>query len=117
MGGSEGAERKVVCDAKESPLVKSGSMTTQQWIARSSAETACRARATADCWLRMCMCTACAHVADGAVGGLPHLLEVKLLDARLVRRDGGALDADAALLWSWWVVRVLARVRGAERGR
>ena len=37
-------------------------------------------------------------VADGAVGALPHLLEVELFDARLVRRDGRALDADAVLL-------------------
>ena len=37
-------------------------------------------------------------VADGAVGRLPHLLELELFDARLVRRDGRALDADAVLL-------------------
>jgi len=33
-------------------------------------------------------------VADGAVGRLPHLLEVKLLDTGLIGGDGGALDAD-----------------------
>ncbi len=32
------------------------------------------------------------------LGALPHLLEVELLHARFVRRDGGALDADAVLL-------------------
>ena len=37
-------------------------------------------------------------VADGAVGALPHLLEVELFDARLVGRDGRALDGDAVLL-------------------
>ena len=37
-------------------------------------------------------------VADRAVRALPHLLEAELLDARLVGRDGGALDADAVLL-------------------
>ncbi len=37
-------------------------------------------------------------VADGAVGALPHLLQIELFDARLVRRDGRALDADAVLL-------------------
>jgi hypothetical protein len=37
-------------------------------------------------------------VADRAVGRLPHLLELEFLDACLVRRDGGALDADAMLL-------------------
>ena len=37
-------------------------------------------------------------VADGAVGALPHLLEAELFDARLVGRDGRALDADAVLL-------------------
>jgi hypothetical protein len=39
-------------------------------------------------------------VADRAVGRLPHLLEAELLDARLVGRDGGALDADAVTLGS-----------------
>ena len=37
-------------------------------------------------------------VADRAVRALPHLLEAELLDARLVGRDRGALDADAVLL-------------------
>ncbi len=37
-------------------------------------------------------------VADGAVRRLPHFLEVELLHAGFVRRDGGALDADAVLL-------------------
>lgn len=37
-------------------------------------------------------------VADGAVGGQPHLLELELLNALLVGRDGGALDAHAVLL-------------------
>ena len=37
-------------------------------------------------------------VADRAVRRLPHFLEVELLDARLVRRDRGALHADAELL-------------------
>lgn len=36
-------------------------------------------------------------VPDRPVGALPHLLEPKLLDARLVRRDRRALDADAVL--------------------
>jgi hypothetical protein len=31
-------------------------------------------------------------------GRLPHLLEAEFLDARLVRGDGRALDADAVLL-------------------
>ena len=35
-------------------------------------------------------------VSDGTVGRLPHLLEVELGDASLVRRDRGALDADLA---------------------
>lgn len=38
------------------------------------------------------------NVADGAVGRLPHLLEVELFDAALVGGDGGALDADLVLL-------------------
>jgi hypothetical protein len=38
------------------------------------------------------------RVADGAVRGLPHLLEAEFLHAAFVRRDGGALDADAVLL-------------------
>src|SRR5206468_3060984 len=37
-------------------------------------------------------------VADRPVRGAPHLLEAELLDPGLVRRDGGALDADAVLL-------------------
>ena len=37
-------------------------------------------------------------VADGPVGGAPHLLQAELLDAGLVGGDGGALDADAVLL-------------------
>jgi hypothetical protein len=32
------------------------------------------------------------------VGRLPHLLELELLDALLIGGDGGALDADVALL-------------------
>src|SRR5207253_2511429 len=36
-------------------------------------------------------------VADGPVRRPPHLLQVELLDPRLVRRDGGALDGDAML--------------------
>jgi len=36
-------------------------------------------------------------VPDRPVGALPHLLEPKLLDARLVGRDRRALDADAVL--------------------
>lgn len=34
------------------------------------------------------------YVSDGAVGALPHLLQLELLHALLVRRDGGALDTD-----------------------
>ncbi|AFT99004.1 NADP-dependent isocitrate dehydrogenase [Nocardia brasiliensis ATCC 700358] len=37
-------------------------------------------------------------VADGAVGRAPHLLQAEFLDAGLVRRDGGAFDADAVAL-------------------
>ena len=37
-------------------------------------------------------------VADRAVGRAPHLLEIELLHARLVGRDGGALHGDAVLL-------------------
>jgi hypothetical protein len=37
-------------------------------------------------------------VPNGAVGRQPHLLELELLDALLVRGDGGALDADAVFL-------------------
>lgn len=33
-------------------------------------------------------------VTDGAVGGLPHFLELELLHTFLVGGDGGALDAD-----------------------
>lgn len=32
-------------------------------------------------------------VADGSVGGTPHLLELELLHTLLIRRDGGALNA------------------------
>ena len=32
-----------------------------------------------------------------AIGALPHLLELELLDTRLVRGDGRALDADLVL--------------------
>lgn len=32
------------------------------------------------------------------VGGLPHLLELELLDTGLIRGDGGALDTDLVLL-------------------
>ena len=38
------------------------------------------------------------HGADGAVGALPHLLEVVFLHARGVGRDGGALDGHAQAL-------------------
>jgi hypothetical protein len=37
-------------------------------------------------------------VRHAPVGGLPHLLELELLDALLVGGDGRALDADVALL-------------------
>ena len=37
-------------------------------------------------------------VADGAVGGLPHLLETEFLDSGLIGGDGGALDTDMVLL-------------------
>ncbi len=37
-------------------------------------------------------------VADGAVRRLPHVLEIEFLHAGFVRRDGGALHADADLL-------------------
>jgi hypothetical protein len=37
-------------------------------------------------------------VADGPIGGPPHLLELELLHALLVRRDGGAFDAHVVLL-------------------
>ena len=37
-------------------------------------------------------------VSDGAVGALPHLLELELLNAVLVGGDGGALNADLVLL-------------------
>ncbi len=33
----------------------------------------------------------------GAIGRAPHLLQLELFDARLVRRDGRALDADVVL--------------------
>ena len=33
----------------------------------------------------------------GAIGRAPHLLQLELFDARLVRRDGRALDADIVL--------------------
>ena len=36
-------------------------------------------------------------VPDGAIGGEPHLLELELLHALLVRRDGGALDGNVVL--------------------
>jgi len=32
------------------------------------------------------------------VGGLPHLLQLELLDTGLIGGDGGALDADLVLL-------------------
>ncbi len=38
------------------------------------------------------------NVADGAVGGEPHLLEVELLNAGLIGGDGGTLDTDVVLL-------------------
>ena len=38
------------------------------------------------------------NVTDGAVGGLPHLLQAELCDAGLIGSDGGALDADTVLL-------------------
>ena len=37
-------------------------------------------------------------VADGAVGRLPHLLQMEFFDAGFVRRDGGAFDAHAHAL-------------------
>ena len=37
-------------------------------------------------------------VADGAVGRLPHLLEIEFLHPRFVGGDGGAFDADAVFL-------------------
>lgn len=37
-------------------------------------------------------------VADGAIGGEPHLLQVELLHSCLVWCDGGTLDADRVLL-------------------
>lgn len=37
-------------------------------------------------------------VTDGAVGRPPHLLQLELLHALLVRRDGGALDAHIVAL-------------------
>jgi hypothetical protein len=37
-------------------------------------------------------------VADGAVGRAPHLLELELLHAAFVRRDGGAFHRDADFL-------------------
>lgn len=37
-------------------------------------------------------------ISDGPVWRQPHLLEVELLDARLIRSDCGALDADGILL-------------------
>ena len=36
-------------------------------------------------------------VTDGAVGGLPHLLEGELLDTALIRGDGGALNTNLVL--------------------
>jgi hypothetical protein len=38
------------------------------------------------------------NVADGAVGGLPHLFEAEFLDSCLIGGDGRALDADMMLL-------------------
>ena len=38
------------------------------------------------------------NIANGAIGGLPHLLQAEFLDTRLVRRDGGALHADMLTL-------------------
>ena len=37
-------------------------------------------------------------VADGAVGALPHLLQLKFLHTRLIRCDGRALDTHTVLL-------------------
>ena len=37
-------------------------------------------------------------VTDGAIGTLPHFLEFELFDACFIRSDGGALDANFALL-------------------
>lgn len=37
-------------------------------------------------------------VPDGAVGALPHLLQLELLHTRLIRGDGGTLDANIVLL-------------------
>lgn len=33
-------------------------------------------------------------ISDGAIGGLPHLLQVEFLHPRFIRCDGRALDAD-----------------------
>ena len=38
------------------------------------------------------------NIADGAIGGLPHLLQAEFLDTRLIRRDGGALYTDMLTL-------------------
>ena len=38
------------------------------------------------------------NVADCTVGRLPHLLQLELFNARFIRGDGGAFDADAVLL-------------------
>ena len=37
-------------------------------------------------------------VSNGSIGTLPHLLELELLDSVLIGGDGGALDADLAVL-------------------
>jgi len=54
-------------------------------------------------------------VADGAVGRLPHLLEVELLDTGLIGGDGGALDADLFACACWTSQQ--SQKQGLERGR
>lgn len=45
--------------------------------------------------------SAAQNVPDGAVGRLPHLLQLELLNPLLVGGDGGTLDANAVLLYSF----------------
>ena len=37
-------------------------------------------------------------VSNGSIGALPHLLQLELLNAILIRGDGGALDSNLVLL-------------------
>ena len=37
------------------------------------------------------------YISDGSIRALPHLLELELLDSRLIGRDGGALDSNFTL--------------------